>query len=145
MLRNWRAFSTCTKGLSCSHDVCETADLFRMSFGEDGVDRHVMVYKKEHPPSEDEITARRNGEKWSKELALEYAKRRDDKQRADEARAAEDKEAAKEDAEFQPKIDYRAKYAHLIGEDVALEAAKKTETNKSYGNGKLKRAAVEIT
>lgn len=36
-----------------------------------------------------------------------------------------------------PNSNYKDKYAHLIGQDAALEAAKKTETNKSYGFGNL--------
>jgi hypothetical protein len=32
-----------------------------------------------------------------------------------------------------PLTNYKDKYKHLIGEDAALEAAKKTETNQSYG------------
>lgn len=35
-----------------------------------------------------------------------------------------------------PNSNYKDKYAHLIGQDSALEAAKKTETNKTYGFGK---------
>lgn len=35
-----------------------------------------------------------------------------------------------------PNTNYKDKYAHLIGQDAALDAAKKTETNKSYGFGK---------
>lgn len=37
---------------------------------------------------------------------------------------------------FVPNSNYKDKYAHLIGQDSALEAARKTETNKSYGFGK---------
>lgn len=36
-----------------------------------------------------------------------------------------------------PNSNYKDKYAHLIGHDSALEAAKITQTNKSYGNGKF--------
>lgn len=35
-----------------------------------------------------------------------------------------------------PNSNYKDKYVHLIGQDAALEAAKKTESNKSYGFGK---------
>lgn len=37
--------------------------------------------------------------------------------------------------EVKPNSNYKDKYAHLIGQDAAVEAAKKTETNKSYGFG----------
>lgn len=106
-----------------------------VSFGIDGVDRYIVVYKKEHLPSEDEILARRNGEQWSEDVALEYARRRKVEQDAQERR---DEEAALSDnnaPEMEPKTNYKAKYVHLIGEDAALDAARKTESNKSYGFG----------
>lgn len=106
-----------------------------VSFGIDGVDRYIVVYKKEHMPSEDEIQGRRNGEQWTEELAEEYAQRRERDLLAREQTAAESEET--EDVE--PKTNYKAKYVHLIGEDAALEAAKKTETNKSYGFGEYSR------
>lgn len=49
----------------------------------------------------------------------------------------EEIEASKKKPEkFVPNRDYKDKFAHLIGQDVALEAARKTQTNKSYGFGK---------
>lgn len=36
-----------------------------------------------------------------------------------------------------PNSNYKDKYVHLIGQDAAIDAAKKTESNKSYGFGKL--------
>lgn len=106
-----------------------------VSYGIDGVDRYIVVYKKEFLPSEDEIQARRNGEQWTDELAEEYARRRE----RDQA-AKEEKEAATTEAgpEVEPKTNYKAKYVHLIGEDAALEAAKKTESNISYGFGECR-------
>lgn len=38
---------------------------------------------------------------------------------------------------FIPNSNYKDKYAHIIGQEAALEAARKTETNQSYGFGKL--------
>lgn len=38
-------------------------------------------------------------------------------------------------SEIKPNSNYKDKYVHLIGQDAAVEAAKKTETNKSYGFG----------
>ncbi|GAB0100565.1 Sperm-associated antigen 7 [Sergentomyia squamirostris] len=112
---------------SVVHDVAEVAGQIGMSFGEEGVDRYIIVYKKEHSPSEDEIAARRNGEEWNDGVAEEYRKRRERDEQAKE-------EASKASAsEPTPKSNYKEKYVHLIGEKAALEAAKKTETNKSYG------------
>lgn len=39
------------------------------SFGEEEVDRYIMVFKKEFPPSEDELNALRNGQQWNDEIA----------------------------------------------------------------------------
>lgn len=36
-----------------------------------------------------------------------------------------------------PATNYKDKYVHLIGQEAALDAARKTESNKSYGFGKL--------
>lgn len=41
-----------------------------------------------------------------------------------------------EPQEVVPNSNYKDKYAHIIGQEAALEAARKTETNKSYGFGK---------
>lgn len=43
-----------------------------MSFGQEDVDRYIVVYKKDYAPSDDEILARRNGEEWNKETAEKY-------------------------------------------------------------------------
>lgn len=60
---------------SFSHDVAEVAGLMAMSFGQDGVDRYTMVYKKDFAPTEDEIQARRLGDAWNEEKAKEYAQK----------------------------------------------------------------------
>lgn len=36
-----------------------------------------------------------------------------------------------------PKYNYKEKFQHLVGLEAAEQAAKKTETNKSYGFGKF--------
>lgn len=35
----------------------------------------------------------------------------------------------------QPKYNYKEKFQHLVGLEAAEQAARKTETNKSYGFG----------
>lgn len=59
--------------LNYRHDVAQIAGLTAMSFGQEDVDRYIVVYKKDHAPSEDEIYARRNGEEWNAETAQKYA------------------------------------------------------------------------
>lgn len=36
-----------------------------------------------------------------------------------------------------PKYNYKEKFQHLVGLEAAEQAARKTETNKSYGFGKF--------
>lgn len=55
-------------------------------------------------------------------------------QRAEEKQLEEMKQAKSSDVV--PNSNYKDKYAHLIGQDAAIEAAKKTESNKNYGFGK---------
>lgn len=55
------------------HDIAEVAGLVGMSFGQEGVDRYIVVYKKENTPSEDEVRARREGDEWNADKAKEYA------------------------------------------------------------------------
>lgn len=133
---------------SVIHEIAENGGFIAMSFGREEEDRHSVVYKKEHPPSEDEVTARRNGEGWNKEIAKEYSDRR--KERLAQEQNLIDREVTTEagtstarcsssnstylaSIEVKPTTNYKAKYAHLIGESAALQAARKTETNQSYG------------
>ncbi|XP_013116019.1 sperm-associated antigen 7 [Stomoxys calcitrans] len=141
---------------SVIHDVAEYGGFICMSFGCEDIDRYSVVYKKENAPTEDEIAARRNGDGWNEEVAKEYADRRRKQKELDEqkrlARASQNssvsatsssgqsnssnsgqnKNSSKE-VETKPTFNYKDKYAHLIGQDAALEAARKTETNVSYG------------
>ena len=49
---------------SVVHDVSEVAGLVSHSFGEEEVDRHIQVWKKEFSPCENEMAALRRGEDW---------------------------------------------------------------------------------
>lgn len=106
------------------------AGLLAMSFGQEGIDRYIIVYKREYTPSEDEIHARRNGDEWNDDKAKEYVRRRAEQKLVDT-------EKAKKPEIIVPHSNYKDKYVHLIGQEAALEAAKKTESNKSYGFGKF--------
>lgn len=133
------------------HDVAQIAGLTAISFGQEDIDRYIVVYKKENAPSEDEIFARRNGEEWNAVTAQKYAQMVKfnwqlfscihfqffifiDFQRFDEKQKAELNDV--KTVEVKPNSNYKDKYAHLIGQDAAVEAAKKTESNKSYGFGR---------
>lgn len=53
--------------------MAQIAGLAAMSFGQEDIDRYIVVYKKEHAPSQDEIFARRNGEDWNADVKQKYA------------------------------------------------------------------------
>lgn len=64
------------------HDVAEIANIWAYSFGEEGIDRHIVIFKREHAPSEDQLNALRRGEEWNEEIAkrlIEERERRADR------------------------------------------------------------------
>ncbi|XP_060517055.1 sperm-associated antigen 7 [Cylas formicarius] len=113
---------------SIVHEAAEQQNLLSYAFGTDGVDRYIRVYRKDHPPCEDELAARRRGEPWNEQIKQQLIRDR-------ELKKLEELESIKPKpkADFTPNSNYKDKYAHLIGQDAALEAARKTQTNKSYG------------
>lgn len=119
---------------SIIHEIAETVGVQVISFCQEGLGRYSVVYLKEHGPSEDELTVRRAGGVWDEEKAAEMARRRLEQER----QAALDSEEEKNRKRKRGKEElsgtfYKQKYAHLIGEDAAINAAQKTNVNKSYG------------
>ncbi|CAG9859374.1 unnamed protein product [Phyllotreta striolata] len=113
---------------SIVHELAESCGLLSYAFGIDGVDRYIRIYRKENPPCEDELAARRRGEPWNEDI-----KRRLTEKRKLDLEQEKESTSNKRPKKFTPNTNYKDKYAHLIGQDAALEAAKKTVTNKSYG------------
>lgn len=152
------------------HDVVEVAGLIGMSFGQDDVDRYTIVYKKDYAPSEDEVLARRNGELWNEQKAIEYAQkvslvimhvnwvsqskarpynllasfRKYGRPKREDAKQLEVDRSIKSDVVV-PSTNYKDKYVHLIGQEAALDAARKTESNKSYGFGESSKHITKTT
>ncbi|GBP08717.1 Sperm-associated antigen 7 [Eumeta japonica] len=119
---------------SIIRDVAEAAGVQVFSFGQEGIDRYSVVYTKEKGPSEDELEVRRAGGLWNDEKAAEMSKRRleIEKQTALETEEEKNRKRKRGKEELSGTF-YKQKYAHLIGEDAAIEAAQKTNMNKSYG------------
>lgn len=139
------------------HDVAQIAGMTAISFGVEDIDRYIVVYKKDLGPSDDEVAARRNGDEWNGKTAEKYAQmvsycfliRRHSSeqlfnmaiyfcllaQRVEEQQKEEERNAKTE--VVVPNSNYKDKYVHLIGQDAAIDAAKKTESNKSYGFGEF--------
>ena len=115
---------------SIVHDVAETAGLVAHSFGVEDVDRHVVVWRKEFAPCEDELEACKQGIEWdpvrNANEKYEAAKRK--KQEEEEIKAE-----TRAKKTFTPRTNYKAKYEHLIGTEAALDAARVAEAKKSYG------------
>lgn len=56
-------------------DIAEDAGVISYSFGIEGEDRYVMLFKKQNPPSEDELATLRAGEEWNEDKAKEIAQK----------------------------------------------------------------------
>ncbi|CAK1544861.1 unnamed protein product [Leptosia nina] len=117
---------------SIIRDVAETAGVQVFSFGQEGVDRYSVVYLKDKGPSEDELTVRRSGGIWNEEKAVEMAKIREMNKQSEQQDLEGRSKKRKSNDELSGTF-YKQKYAHLIGEEAALDAAHKTNVNKSYG------------
>lgn len=109
------------------HDVSDIAGLCAFAFGEEEVDRYVMIFKKEHAPSDEELAAYRNGQEYdplkAKELALQKEKEK----------LQEMEESKKRKLPVVPNSNYATKYEKLLGSDAGKAAAKITTPNKQFG------------
>ncbi|CAG0892021.1 unnamed protein product [Cyprideis torosa] len=116
------------------HDVVEVAGLTAHSFGEEDVDRHIVVFKQEGVPSEDELECMKRGEIYDPIKAHELAVQREEERRALSLEEDETKRKGRS-KKFIPKSGktYQDKYEHIIGKTAALEAAKVTEAKSQYG------------
>lgn len=114
------------------HEIAEDAGMLAHSFGEEEVDRYIMIFKKDFPPTEDELNALRNGQEWNDDVAKRLlAQREQDK--IEEMLDEQKRMIQKRTNQDKPKYNYKEKFQHLVGLEAAEQAARKTETNKSYG------------
>lgn len=119
---------------SIIRDVAETAGAQVFSFGQEGVDRYSIVYTKENGPTEDELTVRKAGGIWDDEKAADMKKTREENVKQAALDSEDDKNRKrKRGKEELSGTHYKQKYAHLIGQEAAIDAAQKTNMNKSYG------------
>ncbi|XP_078374211.1 sperm-associated antigen 7 homolog isoform X2 [Oculina patagonica] len=125
---------------SIVHDVAEIAGLTTFSFGEDEVDRYVMLFKKEFPPSDEELEAYRNGQEFDPKSVGKLK---------EEAKNNEDSSVNKPHSSSKlpqqaPTTFYKDKYRHLLGVDSGKDAAKATKSNSAYGYGKFPVTQVRL-
>ncbi|KAK4302346.1 hypothetical protein Pmani_025563 [Petrolisthes manimaculis] len=107
-------------------DVADIAGLTTYAFGTEDVDRHVMVFKKEYPLTEEELDAYKNGEEWDPEKAKETAFLKEKQQQEDKARAEEFKKKPGSSK-------FIEKYERLVGKETGKESARILEVNKQFG------------
>lgn len=119
---------------SIIRDVAETAGAQVFSFGQEGVDRYSIVYTKENGPTEDELTVRKAGDVWDDDKAADMKKIRAENEKQAALDSIDDKNRKrKRGPEELSGTHYKQKYAHLIGQEAAIDAAQKTNMNKTYG------------
>ncbi|XP_046850414.1 sperm-associated antigen 7-like [Xenia sp. Carnegie-2017] len=111
---------------SIIHDVAEIAGITSYSFGEEDIDRHIILFKKEFAPSEEELAVIRKGEEYDPMKIKEALEEK--KQKASTVKSSDTKPI-----KIKPKANYKEKYEHLIGKDSGKDSAKITVTNNSFG------------
>lgn len=113
---------------SIVHEFVDTAGLVAHSFGEEEIDRHLIVWKKEHVPCDAELDALRKGEEYNPQnIVLEESRTEETNSEASGSR----KRKVKPEKQEQEK--YFEKYAKIVGGSSGLDAAQITKTNTTYG------------
>lgn len=85
----------------------------------------MVVYKKEHVPSPEEIACLKRGEVYDP-AKIELEKKLKEEEEASYRQRKEEK----------PNSNYHDKYKHLIGEESGVSAAQRLETNEQFGCGR---------
>ncbi|XP_037085839.1 sperm-associated antigen 7 homolog [Pollicipes pollicipes] len=111
---------------SILHDVAEVAGLVCHAFGEEGVDRHIMLFKKEYELAAEEVAALRRGEEYDPARAKEEAFQRD---LAEQLAEQEQRQRRGKKAPPPPPAAFLQKRQHLFADDSAQRAA----VNSSFG------------
>lgn len=107
-----------------TQDVIDVAGLTCHTFGMEDVDRHIVVFKADDLPCEDELSALRRGEVYDPEQVKQ-------RKLEEESEAQSNRKSRKNDVV--PASNYKEKYEHLIGKDAGKSAAQATVTNKQFG------------
>jgi len=105
-----------------AHEVAEVAGLTSFSFGQDEIDRYVMVWKKEYAPCDEEVLAYRSGQTWDPESAARLKEALLEEKTLSEEKKKNDQPV--------PQNDYHRKYDRLLAKD---RVAQVSTINQSYG------------
>ncbi|XP_019852148.1 PREDICTED: sperm-associated antigen 7 homolog isoform X1 [Amphimedon queenslandica] len=109
---------------SIVHEVAETAGVIAYSFGSEEVDRHVVLFKKEHAPSDEELHALRNGEVYSPTSV---------KPTGEGATPLLGSTGQTSSKPVGPVSNYRDKYKHLISTEISEPAPLKPQPERNFG------------
>ena len=107
-------------------DVADVAGMVCHSFGVEDVDRHVVVFKHESLPCDEELAAMRRGETYDPEVARLRRQQQQEEAAAAAATGSRRKHVV-------PASNYKEKYEHLIGKAAGKSAAQATVVNKQFG------------
>lgn len=110
---------------SVVHEIAEIAGLSAFSFGEEDIDRHIVIYKKEFTPCSEELNALRRGLPWDPNAV----KQKEEPDKEDSPNLSRKRKNPSTAAPAR----YLEKYEHLLGKETAKDAARITSTNKQYG------------
>ncbi|CAB3977017.1 sperm-associated antigen 7 [Paramuricea clavata] len=111
---------------SIIHDVAEIAGITSYSFGDEGINKHIILFKKEFAPTEEELTVLKKGEGYDPEKikhALEEKK----------LKASSSQERSRSTTVQKPRTNYKEKYERLIGKESGKDSARLTVTNNTFG------------
>merc|ERR1712136_511417 len=114
------------------HEIAEDAGLLTQAFGREEQDRYILLIKKDHPLTDDEMEAYKRGEEWNEEKAEEVKQQKAQERLQKQQLEEEEKKEAKIKP-VEPKTNYKDKYHHIIGKVAAKDAAVKTTANSSFG------------
>jgi len=131
------------------HEVAETAGITSFAFGVEDEDRFVMLFKKEHAPTEEQMAVYRSGATYDPKEVDQILRQREFEKKTEWQERQDAKAKAKAAKDAVPSSShYHNKYQHLIGTESAEAAAKSMRANAAYGfvtseNKKDKRSIEE--
>lgn len=118
---------------SIIHEIAEVAGLAAFSFGEEDVDRHIVIYKKEFVPCAEELNALRRGVKWDPDSAKSNSPEPEETTSSRTSRKRKKDGAASTSEIDSNPSSYVNKYERLLGKETAKDAARATQMNKVFG------------
>ncbi|XP_065199221.1 sperm-associated antigen 7 homolog [Sycon ciliatum] len=110
---------------SAVHEIADIAGLVSFAFGEEDVNRHLIIWKKEQAPCDAELAALRAGVPYDPAAVAAAAEAA--KQSASATRLARPK------PEIAPNSDYMNKYKKIIGNETEEKVALSVDGTKVFG------------